>query len=54
MSLIELLYSLVPQLLVLAVVVAVIRRSGVFEQRAHRQRVENLLERIANAVEKRQ
>jgi hypothetical protein len=30
----------------------VLRKAGAFEQRAHRLRVENLLERIAIAVEK--
>ena len=51
MNLIELLASLVPLLLALAIAVFVIQRAGIFEQRAHRQRVEELLERIATAVE---
>jgi Tfp pilus assembly protein PilE len=50
----ELLISIVPLLVLLGVAVLVIRRTGAFEQRAHRQRVEALLERIANAVERKE
>lgn len=53
MTLSELLTSIVPLLVLLGVAVPVIRRTGAFEQRAHRQRVEALLERIANAVEQK-
>lgn len=52
MTLTELLLTSIPLLLVLAFVVIVVRKSGAFEQRAHRQRVEELLERIAKAVER--
>jgi len=53
MTLGEVLLSFVPLFLALAVAVLVIRRTGAFEQRSHRRRVEELLERIANAVEQR-
>jgi Tfp pilus assembly protein PilE len=54
MTLVELLVTFIPLLIALAVAVLVIRKTGAFEQRAHRQRVEQLLERIAQAVEKKQ
>jgi hypothetical protein len=38
--------------LALAIVFLLIRKTGAFEQREHRRRVEALLERIAAAVEK--
>jgi hypothetical protein len=44
--------SSLPLLLAVVAMVIVVRKAGVFEQRAHRQRVEALLERIAVAVEK--
>ena len=52
MTLTELLISSIPLLVVLVVAVLMIRKTGAFEQRAHRQRVEALLERIAKAVER--
>ena len=52
MTMTELLLSLLPLLLMLAIAVWAIRKTGAFEQKAHRQRVEQLLERIAIAVEK--
>ena len=51
MALSDFLVSLVPLLAVLAVTVLLIRRTGAFEQREHRKKVEELLERIAKAVE---
>lgn len=52
MTFADLMISSVPLLVALALAAVLIRKSGVFEQRAHRQRVEHLLERIAVAVEK--
>jgi len=52
MTLTELLISSLPMLIVLAGATLIIRKAGAFEQRDHRKRVEQLLERIANAVEK--
>lgn len=52
MTLTELLISSIPLLVALVVAVLVIRKAGAFEQRAHRKRVEELLERIAKAVER--
>ena len=51
MSLTDLLLSSLPLFVPLALAVLLIRKTGAFEQRAHRQRVEQLLERIAVAVE---
>jgi hypothetical protein len=53
MNLGELVLLNLPLLLVLAFAVVLVRKTGAFEQRAHRQRVEALLERIAVAVERR-
>lgn len=52
MTLNEILLSLMPMLILGVGLVVMVRKSGIFEQRAHRQRVEALLERIAQAVEK--
>lgn len=52
MSFAEMLLSLLPMFLALAIVFLLIRKTGAFEQREHRRRVETLLERIAAAVEK--
>lgn len=52
MTLTELLISAVPLLIALVAAVIIIKKTGGFEQRAHRRRVEELLERIAKAVEK--
>lgn len=52
MSFAEMLLSLLPMFLALAIVFLLIRKTGAFEQREHRRRVEALLERIAAAVEK--
>jgi sensor domain CHASE-containing protein len=52
MSITEMIISLLPILLAIVVMVVVSRKAGVFQQREHRIRVEQLLERIANAVEK--
>jgi len=52
MTLTELLISSIPLLLVLVAAVLIIHKTGGFEQRAHRRRVEELLERIAKAVER--
>jgi hypothetical protein len=52
MSLSELLLAVAPLVVVLAFAVLVVRKTGAFEQRAHRERVEALLERIAVAVER--
>ncbi len=53
MTTIEVLLSSLPMLVVLAIAVVLVKKSGAFEQRAHRKRVEELLERIALAVESR-
>lgn len=50
----EILLSLMPTFILGVGCVLLIRKSGVFGQRAHRQRVEELLERIAKAVEKKE
>ena len=52
MSLLDLTLSFLPLAAALAVGALLVRKTGAFEQRAHRQRVEQLLERIAVAVEK--
>ena len=54
MTFTDLLISSIPMLIVLVGVVLIVRKSGAFEQRAHRRRVEDLLERIARAVERNQ
>lgn len=51
MNLGELLLLNLPLILAVAFTAVLIRKTGAFEQRAHRQRVEALLERIALAVE---
>lgn len=51
MSMFELLLNLLPTALMLAFVIVLIRKSGALEQKQHRKRVEELLERIAQAVE---
>lgn len=48
----EVFLSLMPTLILGVGCVLMVRKSGLFEQRAHRQRIEALLERIAQAVEK--
>ncbi|WP_411886808.1 hypothetical protein [Polaromonas sp. YR568] len=48
----EMLLSLMPTLILGIGCVFIIRKSGLLGLRAHRQRVEELLERIAQAVEK--
>jgi hypothetical protein len=50
----EILLSLSPNLILIALAVVILKKSGVFQQQAHRARVEKLLERIAVAVEKNQ
>jgi hypothetical protein len=52
MTLTEWLISFLPLAAVLVVAVVMIRKTGAFEQPEHRKRVEQLLERIARAVEK--
>jgi uncharacterized membrane protein YdjX (TVP38/TMEM64 family) len=52
MSFAEMLLSLLPMFLALAIVFLILRKMGAFELREHRRRVEALLERIAVAVEK--
>jgi hypothetical protein len=52
MTLTDLLISTVPLLIALVAAVIIITKTGGFEKRAHRRRVEELLERIAKAVEK--
>ena len=52
MTITEMIISLLPMLLAIVVMIVVVRKAGVFQQREHRIRVEQLLERIANAVEK--
>ena len=49
----EYILSYLPLALAIAVGIFVVRKSGIFEQREHRRRVEELLERIAKAVEAR-
>ena len=51
MTLDEVLLSSLPTLAALILGIVLVKKSGVFEQRAHRKRVEDLLERIAVAVE---
>lgn len=52
MNIMEYLIAYFPFFLILCVMVIIIRKTGAFQQRDHRKRVEQLLERIANAVEK--
>ena len=52
MTLTALLLTSIPLLVVLAFAIVLARKSGAFEQRAHRKRVEELLERIAKALER--
>lgn len=52
MTLTDWLISFLPLAAVLIVAAVLIRKTGAFEQREHRRRVEELLERIAEAVEK--
>jgi preprotein translocase subunit YajC len=49
---VDYLVAWLPLIISLAVMVFLIRKTGAFQQREHRQRVEQLLERIANAMEK--
>ena len=51
MTFTELFISIVPTLVIAISGIWLVNKSGVFEQRAHRKRVEALLERIAQAVE---
>jgi preprotein translocase subunit YajC len=53
MSPADILISFLPLILVLVFVVYMIRRTDAFGQKAHRQRIEELLERIAIAVEEK-
>jgi hypothetical protein len=53
MTVTEWFISLAPMLLALGAMIFVVRRSGIMQVRAHRRRVEELLERIAIAVERR-
>ena len=53
MTITEWFISLAPMLLTLGAVIFVARRSGIMQIKAHRRRVEELLERIAIAVERR-
>jgi hypothetical protein len=52
MTITELLISSLPLLIAIAGTIFILRKSGAFEQRAHRQRMEQLLERIAIGIEK--
>jgi hypothetical protein len=54
MSLTEYLLSWLPMAVAFVVMIAVIYKAGGFKQQAHRARVEQLLDRIAIAVEKNQ
>jgi Na+/H+ antiporter NhaB len=49
----EILPSLMPTLILGVGCILLIRKSGLFGPRAHRERVEELLERIAQAVGKK-
>ena len=51
MSMSDLLLYLFPTAITLVLAVILIRKTGAFEQRKHREKVEALLERIARAVE---
>ncbi len=51
MTLTEYAISYLPLLVMLGLAALVLHRLGAFQQREHRQRVEALLERIAQAVE---
>ena len=52
MNMTDLLLNILPTVIILVAGVLMVRKSGVFEQKRHRERVEELLERIAQAVEK--
>ena len=51
MTNLEFTISLIQTLLVVVGLVLLVSKSGIFELRAHRRRVEELLERIAQAAE---
>jgi hypothetical protein len=53
MTLTELVLSMLPTAVALALAGVLVWRTGAFSQREHRKRVEQLLERIAVAVESR-
>jgi hypothetical protein len=48
----EFIVSSIPLFLALLAMVYVVKKTGAFKQQEHRKRVEELLERIARAVEK--
>ena len=52
MTIAEYIISWLPLLFVLVLMMVLVRKTGAFQQREHRKKVEQLLERIANAVEK--
>ena len=51
MNLAEVVVVNLPLIIALAAMVFLVRKTGALDQRAHRQRIEALLERIAIAVE---
>jgi hypothetical protein len=51
MSLAEIFLSYLPLMAAVVFMIVVVRKSGLLQLRSHRQRVEQLLERIAAAVE---
>ncbi|HKQ26752.1 MAG TPA: hypothetical protein VJT81_20085 [Burkholderiales bacterium] len=52
MTITEYLISWAPLFLVFVIMLILIRKTGALQQRDHRKKVEQLLERIATAVEK--
>lgn len=52
MSLTDIAISFLPLILIFVFVAFMIRRTDAFGQKAHRQKVEELLERIAISIEK--
>ena len=52
MTIFEFIVSYIPLIITIAIMLLIIRKAGGFQQREHRLKVEQLLERIAIAVEK--
>ena len=48
----EIIISILPLFLAIVVMAIIVHKAGIFQQREHRVKMEKLLERIANAVEK--
>jgi hypothetical protein len=52
MTIFEFIVSYIPLFIIIVIMLLVIRKAGGFQQREHRLKIEQLLERIAIAVEK--